>query len=112
VYYYAGKSSFGSLYLCRKKLKGVLPDGNMSDKQRIQQIPPTGPRLDMFQIWERPTELRHGAESDQDFQTVIPFFAEFVNYDERLLTSYLAMITQGQISPRSIPWLTDSPQAD
>jgi hypothetical protein len=45
VYYYAGKNSFGSLYLSRQRLKGVLPDGNMSDQKRIELIPEENRRV-------------------------------------------------------------------
>jgi len=66
----------------------------------------------MLQIWHRPTELRDAVETDADFQAVIPFFAEYVNYDERLLASYLALLSQGQVSPRSIPWLINASDED
>ena len=113
VYYYAGKQTLGSLYLSRLKLKGVLPDGKMSDQKRIEQIPADGPRLAMFKIWGRPTALRHMAEAgrEEEFQAAVPFFAEFVNYDERLLASYLALLCQGQISPQSLPWLIQEESA-
>jgi hypothetical protein len=39
-------------------LKGVLPDGEMLDSRRIEQIPEGGPRMALFQIWPRPTALR------------------------------------------------------
>jgi len=62
----------------------------------------------MFNIWDRPTELRDMAWSEKkELQAVVPFFAESVNYDERLLASYLALLSQGQISPQSLPWLTE-----
>jgi hypothetical protein len=114
VYYLSGKqNSFGSLYLSRLKIKGVLPDGPMSDEKRIEQIPAGGPRLAMFQLWQRPTTLRHVAEDEEEFQAAIPFFADAVNYDERLLAAYLALLSQGQISPRSLPlpWLIEASNA-
>jgi hypothetical protein len=113
IYYYVeGKQKFGSLYLSRQELKGLLPDGKMSDKRRIEEIPKNGPRLAMFKVWDFPTELRDMAWSNEKkFQAVVPFFADFVNYDERLLASYLALLSQGQVSPQSLPWLTEGSSA-
>jgi hypothetical protein len=34
---------------------------------------------------------------------MIPFFADSANYDERLLSSYLSLLAQGQIAARTIP---------
>lgn len=115
VYYHIKKeNSFGSLYVSRKKLKGVLPDGEMSDQKRIKQIPDDGPRLAMFQMWPRLTAMweRTELESEEEFQAAKPFFADFVNSDERFLASYLALLSQGQISPQSLPWLIDSHETE
>ena len=79
-------------------------------KNVLNRWPENGPRLAMFQIWPRPTVLRKASvwESEEDFQAVIPFFADGVNYDERLLASYLVLLGQGQISPGSLPWLINA----
>jgi len=57
------------------------------------------PQIGKFQMWAHP--------SDEDFAKLyegfIPFFADAANYDERLLASYLSLLTQGQISPQLIP---------
>jgi hypothetical protein len=110
VYYTKKQSSFGSLYLSRRELKGAVPPGWMSDRDRIAQIPNNEPRLAMFQMWPRATALRDKAEweNGEGFEAAIPFFADFVNCDERFLASYLALLSQGQISPRSLPWLVDA----
>jgi hypothetical protein len=108
VYNYTRRqNSFGSLYVSRRELKGTLPDGGMSDKERLEQIPNDGPRLAMFQMWLPPTALRDKAEweNEEEFEAAIPFFKDFVNCDERFLASYLALLSQGQISPQSLPWL-------
>jgi EAL domain-containing protein (putative c-di-GMP-specific phosphodiesterase class I) len=61
----------------------------------------------MFQMWPHATALRDKAEweNEEGFEAAIPFFADFVNCDERFLASYLALLSQGQISPQSLPWL-------
>jgi hypothetical protein len=108
VYYHTKKkNSLGSLYLSRKKLKGFLPEDPMSDEKRIKGIRAGGPNLNMFRMWKRPTDLRNEFESDEALETVIPWFEDFGNYNERILASYLALLSQGQISPRSLPWLID-----
>ena len=101
VYYLTKKqNSFGSLYLSRVRLRGVLPDGEMSDSERIKAIP----RMAIFKMWPRPDDKETVLET---FQAAIPFFADFANYDERLLASYLSLLVQGQVSPRSLPSLHD-----
>jgi hypothetical protein len=96
VYYHAGKQSFGSFYVSRRKLEGLLPDARckMSDQERIKGVP----TIALFEIWPRLDEKAFAA-----IGTAIPFFAEAANYDERLLASYLTLLIHGQISPRSIP---------
>ena len=93
------RDSFGSLYVSRRELEGVLPKGTMPDEKRIAGIPEDGPRLDLFRIWDRPDARKVLAA----FKAAVPFFADAVNYDERLLHSYLALLAQGQISPNSLP---------
>lgn len=102
VYWYTQQtSSFASLYVSRRQLEGLLPKGSMSDIERLKGIPGNGPRLAMFDIWPQPEE----AKALEAFDAAIPFFADTANYDERLLGSYLALLIQGQISPRSLPSL-------
>jgi hypothetical protein len=50
-------------------------------------------------MWNHPTE----DHLTRLYEGLIPFFADAVNYDERLLASYLSLLVQGQISPRSVP---------
>lgn len=97
------RDSFGSLYISRRKLDGVLPKGDLLDEKRIAGIPKCGPRLALFKIWDRPNAQKVLAA----FKAAVPFFADAVNYDERLLHSYLALLAQGQISPRSLPSLRE-----
>jgi len=75
----------------------------MTDEKRIASIPKDGPRLALFRMWDRPNAQKVLAA----FQAAVPFFADAVNYDERLLHSYLALLAQGQISPHSLPSLSE-----
>lgn len=102
TYWISGKqNSLGSLFLSRVELQPYLPGGTMTDEERIAGISPDGPRIAMFKIWPRPKQEK----VLKAFEAAIPFFADAVNYDERLLSSYLALLCQGQISPQSLPEL-------
>lgn len=103
VFLFSGKNnSLGSVVVSRVSLDGALPQGTMSTKVRISSIAEGGPRLGMFELWGEPDgDLR------QAFEGLIPFFADKANFDERFLGSYLALLAQGQISPKSLPPLKD-----
>lgn len=60
-------------------------------------------RRNRFDMWERPK----ASELAELYEGFLPFFDDYVNYDERLLSSYLALLSQGQISPRSISSLCE-----
>jgi hypothetical protein len=89
---------FHSLYVSRKVLAPFLASGSMTDQQRIARIPANGPHIGFFQMWSSPSldEIEHV------IKPAVPFFADSANYDERFLDSYLTLLCQGQISPRSI----------
>ena len=97
--FWSGNKSFSSLFVSRLPLKEFIPKGSMSAEKRIKNIPKGGPKIELFKIWERskPEKVQ------QLFQGAIPFFADYANYDERLLASYLCLLAQGQISVSSIP---------
>lgn len=104
VFWYAGKeSSFGSLFISRVPLEGILPNGEMTDEKRISLMPENGPRIAMFKMWSKPDENKILPA----FQAAAPFFADAANYDERLLSSYLSLLSTGQISPRNLPDLKE-----
>ncbi len=73
----------------------------MTDQERIAGISPDGPKIAMFKIWTQPDKEK----VLKAFKAAVPFFADAANYDERLLSSYLALLVQGQISPQSLPEL-------
>ncbi|MFH1371920.1 MAG: hypothetical protein ABII09_11640 [Planctomycetota bacterium] len=57
------------------------------------------PQIGKFQIWNHPDDENIA----KLYEGFMPFFADAANYDERLLASYLSLLTQGQISPQLIP---------
>lgn len=71
----------------------------MNNKARLAGMKPEGPRLGIFEIWAQPKKK----EMASLFEGMLPFFSDAANYDERLLSSYLALLCQGQISPKSLP---------
>ena len=91
-------NSLGSLYVSMVDMEGILPSGGMKDDTRLAAIPAHGPKFGMFEIWPRPDK----AETLQAFSASAPLFAEASNYDERILTSYFAMLTNGQTSLRQL----------
>jgi hypothetical protein len=79
-----------------------LVDGSMTDEKRLAWIHRLkGPKVEMFKIWPQSSARTVGGELGAD----VPLFADTTNYDERLLSSYLALLGQGQISPRALPAL-------
>lgn len=97
TYYYIPKS-FASLWVSRVDFREYFPKGTMSDEERIAAMEPDGPKLAVFEIWTSLSEK----EAENIFASILPFFSDAANYDERLLSSYLALLSQGQISPKSL----------
>jgi hypothetical protein len=58
-----------------------------------------GTPMGLFGMWA-PEDTKKAAES---FKSAVPFFADFANLDERLMTSCLALLSQGQVSPKRLP---------
>jgi len=88
----------------------VSPVGHVNQNQEsfasftISRVPlDQEPKIESFKLWKLPTR-QHLNELYEGF---IPFFADYANYDERFLASYLTLLAQGQISPKSIPPLNE-----
>lgn len=103
IYWSSNNESFSSLFVSRKKLKLYLPNGSMTTQKRIDGIPENGPTIGIFQIWKRPNKKK----AQESFSASIPFFSDYANYDERLLSSYLNLLINGQISVDAIPQLIE-----
>ena len=103
IYWSSDNESFSSLFVSRKKLKPYLPNGSMTTKKRIDGIPKNGPTIGIFQIWKRPNKKK----AQESFSASIPFFSDYANYDERLLSSYLNLLINGQVSVDAIPQLIE-----
>lgn len=105
VYKFSKKpNSLASLVVCRAPFVAFLPKGTMSTANRIADA--TGrPKLGLFELWNEPEE-----ELNDAFEGLLPFFADKANFDERFLASYLALLGQGQISPKNLPrWQAPEP---
>ncbi len=97
---YAGKNnSLASVIVSRVPFENELPKGKMTTKKRIKGIAAGGPRLDLFKLWEAPSDKT----IENAFEGIAPFFSDSANFDERFLSSYLSLLVQGQISPNRLP---------
>lgn len=97
--FYTSSSSFHSLFVCRLPIDEFLTVGSMTTVERLEKMSAEAPRLEMFKIWSIPRKK----ELEGMFDGIAPFFADAANFDERFLSSYLSLLVQGQISPRSLP---------
>jgi hypothetical protein len=67
---------------------------------RLSRVPfDKNPNVGMFEMWQQPSP--NGCSDLHDI--LRPFFPHVGNCDERLLSSYISLLAQGQLSPRSIP---------
>ncbi len=79
----------------------------MSDEERIAAcIRKNGPKLGIFRLWQRPNTIKTQSMKEH-FAALMPILArthltDRVNYDERLLTSYMSLVFTGQMSLRSL----------
>ncbi len=101
-------NSLGSLIVARVPIAEALPLGTMTTEARLKGIPAGGPRLALFKLWQVP----NSKATQQVFEGLVPFFSDAANYDERFLTSYLALLGQGMISPQSLPPLKAAKDED
>jgi len=99
VFWQTGKNrSLHSIFASRVSLD-AMARGSMSTATRIAKATADGSlRIALFELWGEPPKNLNDA-----FEGFLPFFAQRANFDERFLTSYLALLAQGQISPRSLP---------
>jgi hypothetical protein len=103
VYWITGKrNSLGSLIVARDPISKYLPLGTMRTRARIAGLKKGGPKLGMFQLWTVPDDNLNDV-----FEGLLPFFADRANFDERFLSSFLALLAQGQISPKKLPPLAE-----
>jgi hypothetical protein len=86
--------SLSAVVASRLELKGWIPDGGKI-ATRLAKIESGGPRLEVLEMWDPASD-----EVRNSFEGWFPFFADRVNFDERLLAAYLSLLAQGQISPR------------
>lgn len=92
------KKSLGSLYASRVPLE--LPTGSLSTEQRIAQMQANGFKIEPLVLWND--------DFDEDIDIpdfVQPFHAAFGSHDERLLSAYLMLLSQGHLAPKNLPGL-------
>jgi len=96
-------NSFSSLWVSRRDFSKFMLKQKANSDKRLESLAANkdAPNMAKFMIWPKPTS----AEAKRAFEASVPFFSEAVNFDERLLASYLSLLCGGQISPRSLPSL-------
>lgn len=94
--------SLSHLIVCRRPIESFFPNEETNPKKIIELSTANGVNLDFFSMWPK----RKASDLKDLFEGTIPFFADSVNYDERLMSAFLALLIQGQISPLSIPGLS------
>jgi hypothetical protein len=97
--------SLSHFIVARRPFEGFFPNEETNPKKIVEALESHGLRLHFFTMWP-PAKT---AQLESTFEAVKPLFAGSANYNERLLTSYLALLAQGQISARDIPWLATPP---
>ena len=103
--------SLASLFVSRTPLT-KMPSGDMPDEQRIASIPEGGPRLGIFQLWQKPNII-YWKRLEDNFAALIPLLTDRgANYDERLLSAYTSLIFTGQMSLRSLTNALPKPEDD
>jgi hypothetical protein len=98
---YPPKDSFAGFFVSRVDLSEHFPSGRMSDSRRCEIMRESGIKVDEFDIWPRPA-WHQGERLKGGFEAIMPVLGWPANFDERILCSYLALISQGQISPRVV----------
>lgn len=95
AFYLPNTTSVRSVFLCRQSLN-QLPRATMTTKERIEGIGEGGPKIGIFSMWPSADRV----EVMDNFRASIPLFADTRNYDELMIGSYLALLSQGQISAK------------
>jgi hypothetical protein len=89
---------FTHLFISRRPLKSIFPNEETNPKKIVEALESHNLRVHFFSMWPR----AKAKEIEGFFEAVNPLFASSANYDERLLTLYLALLAQGQISALDI----------
>jgi hypothetical protein len=93
--------SFASLFVSRRPLEPFLPTGTMLDSDRIKKMSKRGPKIEIFSLWPR-LAWHEGERLKDGFEGIAPLLVYPANFDERVMASYLALIAQGQMSPKKL----------
>ena len=93
------EEDFDEMFPHRRSKYDHCPTESFSSIELSREPFERDPVIGEFEMWNHPDE----DHLTRLYEGFIPFFADAVNYDERLLASYLSLLVQGQISPRSVP---------
>jgi hypothetical protein len=99
---FSSSEKFACMVISRVDFSGCWPNGSMTTEKRIEGIRENGgPVIGIFRLWPR-LKVILKRTLDPEFRGLLPLLDAPANYDERLMHSFMALITSGQISPRSV----------
>jgi hypothetical protein len=99
---YSSSEKFACMLISRTDFSSYWPDGSMTTEERVEGIRKNGgPDLGVFELWPKLKTWRK-SRLDPEFQGLLPLLDAPANYDERLMHSFLELITGGQISPMAV----------
>jgi hypothetical protein len=97
--FWTGPHSFLALFISRKPFADYLIKDELDLQKQVSKLSDEGLRLGFLQLWNK----RLSEEVRRSLKDTLPLFTDLISNDEKLLAAYLALLAQGQISPKSIP---------
>jgi hypothetical protein len=102
VLHYSSTEKFACVIMSRVDFSASWPSGSMPTKKRLASIKKKGgPVMGVFELWPRLKTWKK-KKLESEFQGLLPILDAPANFDERLMHSYLELITGGLISPKSV----------
>ena len=93
--------SLGSLYASRVPLH--LPGRALTTEKRVARMQANGLKIEPLVLW------KDDFEEDMSIPDFVkPFQTAYGSHDERLLSAYLMLLSQGHLSPMSLPGIRNS----
>jgi hypothetical protein len=90
-------NSLETIFLSRVSLSD-LPGGIMSNDDRVSALPNNGPKMAGFEMWP----YSEDCDDLYRFEGQCKFYADRSNVEMRLITSFLAALSQGRVSPTNL----------
>ncbi len=99
---YSSSEKFACMIISRRDFSSYWPAGTMTTEERLEGIRKNGgPVLGVFGLWPKLKTWKK-SKLDLEFQGLLPLLNAPANYDERLMHSFLELISGGQILPSAV----------